>query len=111
MRRILTTNNFNVTVAYNSEQCFNRLKRKKPDLIILDIMMEKTGSGFDVCRKIKQNEETRNIPIIILSAIDRVHPFKFASVSGDEDWLPADIFLSKPIDARTLIQHIKRCLR
>ncbi len=110
-KRVLKSSGFKVATAYNSEQCFAQLKKQLPDLILLDVMLEKTGTGFEVCRQIKHNNKTKAIPIIMLSAIDKVYPFKFASASGDENWLPAEEFLNKPIEADTLIEHIKKQLK
>ncbi len=110
-KRVLQSSGYKVIIAYNSEQCYGQLKKKKPNLIILDIMMEKTGSGFDVCRKLKHNKKTKDIPVVIMSAIDKVHPFKFATATGDETWLPADGFLNKPVQADALIKEIKRLIK
>lgn len=110
-KRVLKSSGFRVVTAHNSSQCYAQLKKHEPDLIILDIMLEKTGTGFEICRNVKQNAKTRSIPVIMLSAIDKAYPFKFSSASGDENWLPADEFLNKPIDAEDLILHIKRLLK
>ncbi len=107
-RRILKGKGFRVAAAHNTTECFEQIKKEKPDLVVLDIMLETTGTGFEICRRLKQQKKTAAIPVIVLSAIDKVFPFKFATSAGDESWLPADEFLNKPIEAHILIRHIKR---
>ncbi len=110
-KRILKSKGFRVGAAHNTKQCFERTRKEKPDLIVLDIMLEKTDTGFDICRRLKRDKKTATVPIIVLSAIDKAFPFKFASSAGDESWLPADEFLNKPLEAKTLLKAVNRLLR
>lgn len=83
---------------------YRAAEREKPDLIILDIMLP-GESGFDVCRKIKNNVDLKHIPIIILSAKNS----EIDVVLGLE--LGADDYVAKPFSPKVLISRIKAILR
>lgn len=81
-----------------------KLKLKKFDLILLDLMLP-DGSGLDLCRKIKSNSETEATPIIILTAKDD----EVDKVVGFE--LGADDYVTKPFSVRELILRVKAILK
>lgn len=83
---------------------YRAVEREKPDLVILDIMLP-GENGLDVCRKIKNNPELKNIPIIILSAKGE----ELDVVLGLE--LGADDYVSKPFSPKVLFSRIKAILR
>lgn len=83
---------------------YKTVEREKPDLVILDIMLP-GQNGFDVCRKIKNNVELKNIPVIILSAKGE----ELDVVLGLE--LGADDYISKPFSPKVLFSRIKAVLR
>jgi CheY-like chemotaxis protein len=60
--------NFDIEVAKDGEDCLQRVKTIKPDIILLDVMMPKMN-GIQTLEKLKNNEETKNIPVIMLSNI------------------------------------------
>ncbi len=97
----LKNDGFECISAYDGEQALNEFKNKKPDLIILDIMMPKKN-GMEVCKEIRQ---TSNIPIIMLTAksveIDRILGLE----------LGADDYIVKPFSTREVIARIKAVLR
>lgn len=83
---------------------FRAIEREKPDLVILDIMLP-GENGLDVCRKIKNTPDLKNIPIIILSAKGE----ELDVVLGLE--LGADDYISKPFSPKVLFSRIKAVLR
>lgn len=97
-------NDFKVKGFSNGEVCLDKIKKKKPDLIILDIMLPGI-SGLDVCKKIKASEEFSNIAIILLTAkgeeIDRIVGFEIG----------ADDYVTKPFSVRELILRAKVILK
>jgi two-component system alkaline phosphatase synthesis response regulator PhoP len=97
--------------AMSPKECFEELQKKLPDLIVLDVMMVRMDSGFEVCRKLKSDERTRRVPILMLTAIDKKFPFSFGEAAGDDDWLPVDDFLDKPVEAMELVKHIQKLLK
>jgi CheY-like chemotaxis protein len=111
IKNILESYNYKFTKATNPEACFEAISSVLPDLIILDVMMTQVDSGFDICRKLKTEERTKDIPILMLTAIDKQYPFHFGRSSPDPDWMPCDDFLDKPVEAKTLINHIQKLLK
>lgn len=83
---------------------YRAIEREKPDLVILDIMLP-GQNGFDVCRKIKNNPELKNIPVIILTAKGE----ELDIVLGLE--LGADDYVAKPFSPKVLFSRIKAVLR
>ncbi|MDO8536229.1 MAG: response regulator [Candidatus Omnitrophota bacterium] len=99
----LEDSNYEVIVAYNGEEGLERAEREAPDLIILDIMLPKI-SGFDVCRKLKIDENFKNIPIIMLSAKFQANDIKFGMAMG------ADAYITKPFEPHVLIEKMRELL-
>jgi len=95
---------FEVLAAYDGLEAVKTALTKKPDLIVLDIMLPSLD-GLEVCRKLRQNEETRNIPVIMLSArgeeLDRILGLEMG----------ADDYVTKPFSPRELLARIKARLR
>lgn len=108
---VLEESGYYVETALSAKECLNKLKEKKPDLIILDVMMETDHSGFDLCRELKRDSDTKEIPILMLTAVDQKYPLNFASAAGDESWLPVEDFIDKPVEAGALIKRVKKLLR
>lgn len=87
--------------------------KKKPDLIILDVMFpENNSAGFDIARSIKRNEKLSEIPIIMLSVINQrgIYIGKFGQDDVDPSWLPVNLFLDKPIKPAELLNHVENLL-
>ncbi|MCK4358109.1 MAG: response regulator [Candidatus Cloacimonetes bacterium] len=102
---------YRVIKALNTKECFSALEKELPDIIILDVMMARIDSGFDICRKLKVDDKTKEIPILMLTAVDKKYPFEFGHSAGDSDWLPVDDFLDKPVEAMELVDHIRKLLK
>jgi len=75
-----------------------------PDLVLLDIMMPRM-SGFEVCRKLKEDPATRSIPIMMITALNELGDIERGVESGTDD------FLSKPVNKLELITRVKSLLR
>ena len=97
-------NDFKVESFGNGETCLEKIKKKIPDLIVLDIMLPGM-SGLDLCKKIRASEELSNIAIILLTAkgeeIDRIVGFEIG----------ADDYVTKPFSVRELILRAKVILK
>lgn len=102
---LLESNGFDVVAAYNGEEGKKAALAEKPDVIILDVMMETSGAGFEVARWLRSQDSTRTIPIIMLTAVNQNVPWRFAS---DEVWLPVDVFLDKPVSPEKLLREVKK---
>ena len=95
---------FNASSVGSLDEASEKLKSKKFDLILLDLMLP-DGSGLDLCKKIKSNSETEATPIIILTAKDD----EVDKVVGFE--LGADDYVTKPFSVRELILRVKAILK
>lgn len=110
-KRVLeTSGGYRVSTALSVEECLQRLEDELPDLILLDVMMARLTSGFDLCRKIKSDPQRKDIPIALITGIDSKFNFRFRDATGDPDWLPADDFIEKPVEAAVLLQRVKKFL-
>jgi len=111
MKVVLESRQYQVAVAKNGQEGLKKLNSEKPDLIILDVMMETGDKGFDVAREIKKNEDSKNIPIIMLTAIKEKVGLDFKKEAGDEVWLPVDDYCDKPLKSEELIRKVESLLK
>jgi len=107
---VLESVGFRTIKASSPGECFDIVQKDLPDLVILDVMMARLDTGFEICRKLKHEARTKNIPILMLSAVDKKFPFDFKDSAGEADWLPSNDFLDKPVEASELIKHVKQLL-
>lgn len=91
---------FSVLETGNGLEALSLTEKEKPDLIILDIMLPGM-SGYEVCRKIKSNEDTKNIIIVILSAKGQ----EWEKSEGYQ--VGADLYETKPFSPKQLINNVK----
>lgn len=93
-----------VLVAHDGVEAMDLVARHVPDLILLDVMMPRM-SGFEVCRRVKSNPATRQIVVIMVTALNEVADYERAVESGTDD------FLSKPVNKLELLTRIRSLLR
>ena len=94
---------YEVLTALDGEQALEKAKAEHPDLIVLDIMMPKLD-GYETCKHLKADPETRNIPVILLSAKGRNIDQKVGFEVG------ADDYITKPFSPRKLVERINTIL-
>ena len=95
---LLNTQGFQVWATNSSSEGLTQIREKKPDLVILDLMMPEMD-GWEVCKAVR---DFSDVPIIVLSALN--DPSMVASVLD----AGADDYLTKPTPSRVLVAHIKR---
>lgn len=93
-----------VVTATDGMEAMQAVDREKPDLVLLDVMMPRM-SGFEVCQKIKANPNTRDLVIVMVTALNEVPDYERAVESGTDD------FLSKPVNKLELLTRVKSLLR
>ena len=110
MKTILESKGYMVASACNREEAMKVLQERKPDLVLLDIMMERMTDGFDICYKLKHDPETKEIPVLAISSITEKTGFKF-SPTTDGEYFEADDFMEKPVPPTVLLERIDKLLR
>ncbi|MDT0689998.1 response regulator [Salegentibacter sp. F188] len=95
---LLIEKDYEVTAFSNATSFTETINRELPDLILMDIMLP-DGNGVDLCRNIKEESETREIPVLLMSA--HANP---SMVNGSG----ANSFLAKPFDVEELYEHIEK---
>ncbi len=106
----LVAGGYEVEAAYNSEEGFTKVEYGQPDAIVLDLMMERHDSGFQLARKIKTHPVYKTIPILMLTAVGEATGFRF-SMETDGYWMNTDDFADKPIDPDELVNRIAELIR
>jgi len=108
-KAMLEKSGYVVVTAFNGQEGREKARSERPDLIILDAMMETETEGFHVAYDIRKDAELKATPIIMLTAINmRDFPWK---VEKDETWLPVDVFLDKPVSSERLVAEVDKVLR
>lgn len=107
-RILLEQNGYGVRVAYSGRQCLAEVAARRPDVIILDMVMESRDDGFDVSRELRNSEHTKNIPLIMITSVNDRIPFH---LEPDRTWLPVDALLEKPVEPQLLLTIVGRALR
>jgi CheY-like chemotaxis protein len=93
-----------VATASDGQETLDRVQDWSPDIILLDVMMPKF-SGFEVCRKIKDDPQTRKIMVLMVTALNELGDIERAVASGTDD------FLSKPVQKVELLKRVENMLR
>ena len=111
MKIALEANGIEVITSCDADSAIELIKVENPDVIILDVMFpENPTTGFELCRSIREESEIKDIPIIILSAINEKFNMAFSSTINSglgNSSIPADKFLEKPIKPKELISAIE----
>ena len=110
MRLILEERNYRVDAAYTINEAEQKLTELKPDIIILDIMMERINDGFKLCYNLKHDARYRDIPVLAVSSVNSKSGFTF-SPETDGEYFEADDFLEKPVVPKLLLDRINALLQ
>ncbi len=111
MKVVLESRNYQVRVASTGEEGLRKMRADKPELIILDIMMETGDKGFDVAREIKWDPLYKDVSILMLTAIKEKTGLDFGKEAGDAHWLPVDDYCDKPLHPDELLSKVETLLK
>jgi CheY-like chemotaxis protein len=109
MGTFLKRNGYEVLTASDGQKGIDLINKERPDLILLDVMMETLFSGFEVCRQVRINPETRGIPIIAISDMSDDLGIKFEQTT-DEEYFNPNAFIEKPVDKERLLETMRELL-
>ena len=86
---------YDVRVAYSGEEAVTSIAESLPDLIILDVMMSYLSEGYDLAAMLKKGERTADIPILILTGVERTFEVRSRL---EQTWVDVEAFMTKPPD-------------
>ena len=101
---VLETENFKVIKCADTDEGYKRILKSKPDLVILDVKMPQIG-GIELCRLLRENIETKNIPVIMLT-VEATETDKVIGLG-----VGADDYITKPFSNRELVARVRALLR
>lgn len=102
---LLSSKGYQVVTALSGQEGYEKAKSEKPDLMFLDVMMAHKSEGFDIARNMKKSDDTKDIPVVIITGIRKEMnlPFGF---EPDGDWLPVKAVLEKPVKPEALLKVV-----
>ncbi len=100
LRRYLEANGYDAQEAYDGIDCLEKVEIRQPDAIVLDVMMPRLD-GYETSKRLKANDKTKDIPVVIVTALNDVAN-QIKSIEAG-----ADDFLSKPIEEKLLIAKVR----
>jgi CheY-like chemotaxis protein len=102
---------YQILSAFNAKEGWKMVEKQKPDLIIMDLMMERLDSGMALSQKIKGHPQYTAIPILMLTSIARDTGMDFTPRTGEDlRKLNVDDFSSKPIKVHVLLEKVEKLL-
>jgi CheY-like chemotaxis protein len=109
---VLRQEGHDVQIEMDPDDAMKNMEVKPPDLLILDVMFpEDASAGFELARTIRhKNERLKDVPILMLTAINAKFPLGFGAEDIDDSWLPASDFLEKPVDFDVLKSKVAQLL-
>jgi len=109
LRIVLESNGYEVNHLLNIDDGRKAVEKNRPDLIILDVMMDKHTDGFEFCYSLKHDETCSTIPILMVTAVTDKTGFKF-SPKTDGEYLQADDYVAKPIPVAELLSRVNKLI-
>lgn len=104
-RLVLEREGHEVVGAPNRADGMKKLEEEKPDLLILDVMMEEPDDGLNMARELRKKGHT--LPIIMLTSVNAAMGL---NIDKDEEMVPVDEFQTKPVEPATLVAKVKALL-
>jgi DNA-binding response OmpR family regulator len=110
---ILESASYDVVTAANIEEATRKILEDRPDLILLDIMMDSLFDGYSLCHAIRTSDQftaARTTPIIFVSAVRRIAGSRFGFKGEDQGLTGPDDYIDKPVDPKVLLARIEKFL-
>jgi CheY-like chemotaxis protein len=100
----LSAGNYEIQTAADGEETLQKVRQWRPDLLLLDIMMPRI-SGFEVCKRLRADPATRDLAVLMVTALDQPSDIERAVEAGTDD------FLTKPINKTELLLRVRSVLK
>lgn len=113
LKMILESNGYEISVKTDTDNLVDNIRQVSPDLIILDIIFpEDPNAGFTAARELHKNDEVKDIPVLLLSAVNQQSnmSFGFSETDISEDFMPVKGFIEKPVEPSVLLAKLKELL-
>ncbi len=107
---VLKAYGFETESATTSDEAMQKLRQKPFDLAIIDLMMEDLDSGFNIAYAIRDDENLRQLPILMLTSAPKKTGFNLNFPEGKE-WMKVDDFAEKPLKPAQLVDRVKKLLQ
>ncbi len=114
LKMILESNGHEVSVKTDTDNLEEGVRQTSPDLIILDIIFpEDPNAGFAAARELHKNSELKDIPVLLLSAVNQQSKMSFGFSESDisEDFMPVRGFIEKPVEPNVLLAKVRELLQ
>ena len=108
-KAVLKNHGYDVLTASSGHEGLEKVRSDMPDLIILDLMMEKHDSGFSFSKEVKTDPLFKKIPILMVTAVAEATGYRF-SLKEDGYWMKTDDFLDKPVMPDVLLAKVEKLL-
>jgi CheY-like chemotaxis protein len=105
--RVLERAGHEVVSAANGAKALQAMRQDTPDVVLLDIMMSYILDGLDVSREMAEDPVLKDVPVIMVTSLTGV---KGSGIFPTDEYVPADEWLSKPVDPDTLLARIAKAL-
>lgn len=109
-KAVLQNHGYDVLTATSGQEGLERVRAEMPDLIILDLMMEKHDAGFSFSKTVKTDPLFRKIPILMVTSVAEATGFRF-TLEEDGYWMKTDDFLDKPVMPEVLLERVDKLLQ
>lgn len=106
-RIVLEKEGHTIISAKSGDEGYKRAKEEKPDLIILDVMMDSVLDGVSMSRQVHEDETVQDIPIVMVTSIANTD---YAELFPTDEYIHIRAFMSKPIDPTKLIKQVNKLL-
>ena len=110
LREELEGSRYTIVEAKDGFDAVEQIRYRRPDLIILDIMMRKGAEGFIFARKIRKDPRFARIPILMLTSMREQTGFDFSGERIHPQFLPVDEYVEKPLDPEALPEKVEKVL-
>lgn len=105
---ILDSKSYEVSIAYDGVEGWEKVKAERPDLIVLDVMMPRKD-GYEMCKELKKAPQYADIPVLLLTAVaENVPTSRYTTLMGMET--EADDYINKPVEPSELVKRIEALL-
>ncbi|HET7039945.1 MAG TPA: response regulator [Gemmatimonadales bacterium] len=108
LRVLLEGADYEVRVAYDGREGLALARRERPDLILVDVMMDERTEGFFTVQQLRRAPETAATPVFVVSAVYARVPE--LQVPPDPRWTGHDLFIAKPVDGEALLRQVRETL-